>query len=223
MCVICIKEKGVEMPTKADIAAMWARNPDGAGYMFARGEAVEIRKGFAKLEDFQKAIEAENFGPADSVVLHFRISTQAGKRAAMTHPFPLSTELADMEALTCSTQVGVAHNGIIDRTADAQALRFSDTALFVTKYLSHLVKAEADLYDPALLEAVEALAPYNRFAFLLGNGDVATVGDFQKVGGLLYSNLLHNPAYAWENWKRQRWAGWQELPKNTAKNGKNWR
>ena len=58
---------------------------DGAGYMYARDGKVTIHKGFMNIEDFLTAVHAEQFTPQDSVVYHFRISTQTGVNAPMTH------------------------------------------------------------------------------------------------------------------------------------------
>ena len=90
MCIICVSKSGVRQPGEAAIRAMFNRNPHGAGYMFARDGWVTIHKGFMDLDDYLQAIRAEHFTASDSVVYHFRISTQAGVSLAMTHPFLLS-------------------------------------------------------------------------------------------------------------------------------------
>lgn len=92
MCIICVSKSGVQQPTDSTIRAMFRRNPHGAGYMYARDGKVTIHKGFMNIEDFLSAVHTERFTPQDSVVYHFRISTQAGVNAAMTHPFPLSNQ-----------------------------------------------------------------------------------------------------------------------------------
>ena len=85
MCVICASPKGVRQPTRSEIKAMFLRNPDGAGYMVARDGSVTIHKGFMNLDEFLNALKAEHFTAKDSVVYHFRISTQAGINPGMTH------------------------------------------------------------------------------------------------------------------------------------------
>ena len=91
MCIICVSKSGVRQPSDITLRAMFRRNPHGAGYMYARDGKVTIHKGFMNIEDFLAAVHTERFTPQDSVVYHFRISTQAGVNAAMTHPFPLCT------------------------------------------------------------------------------------------------------------------------------------
>ena len=85
MCIICVSRSGVRQPGEAAIRAMFLNNPHGAGYMVARGGRVEIHKGFMNLGDYLRAIRAECFTLQDSVVYHFRISTQAGVGPEMTH------------------------------------------------------------------------------------------------------------------------------------------
>ena len=99
MCVICASPKGVRQPNRSEIKAMFLRNPDGAGYMVARDGKVTIHKGFMNLDEFLNALKAEHFTAKDSVVYHFRISTQAGINPSMTHPFPLSNQREVMKAL----------------------------------------------------------------------------------------------------------------------------
>lgn len=65
-------------------------NPHGAGYMFARHAIVTISRGYMDLDEFLNVLRKEHFTKWDSVVYHFRISTQAGVSLAMTHPFLLS-------------------------------------------------------------------------------------------------------------------------------------
>ena len=113
MCIICVSKSGEQQPADTTLRAMFRRNPHGAGYMYARDGKVTIHKGFMNIEDFLSAVHAERFTPQDSVVYHFRISTQAGVNAAMTHPFPLSNQPRMMRALDLTCRCGIAHNGVM--------------------------------------------------------------------------------------------------------------
>ena len=92
MCIICASPAGVKQPNVNTLRTMFYRNPHGAGYMFARDGKVTIHKGFMDFDSFLGAVRSEHFTKADSVVYHFRISTQAGVNPEMTHPFPLSNQ-----------------------------------------------------------------------------------------------------------------------------------
>ena len=187
MCIICVSRSGVRQPGEATIRAMFLNNPHGAGYMFARDGRVEIRKGFMRLDEYLRAIREERFTAADSVVYHFRISTQAGVNPEMTHPFPLSNQPGRLRRLDQSCRIGVAHNGIIRLTSDPDNEHYSDTAIFITGYLSHIIRRRADLRDQRKLNTIYQLAQ-SKFAIMDGGGYVATVGAFIHERGLLFSN-----------------------------------
>jgi predicted glutamine amidotransferase len=192
MCVICLSKKGVRQPNKNEIRDMWDTNPHGAGYMFVRNGNVEIRKGFMTLKDFMRSVQAENFTDDDVVVYHFRISTQAGVTPEMTHPFPLSPDLADMKLLECTCSVGIAHNGII-RLTSTKDKEYSDTALFITEYLPMLIRDTQDITDKRVKKTIKALA-LSKLVLLNGEGDVAVIGDFWADGdGLMFSNRNFMP------------------------------
>ena len=206
MCVICVKRKGVRMPTVEEMKAMWDRNHDGAGFMYARKGRLYIQKGFMSLDELMQALDAAAITEKDPLVLHFRISTQGGINPQMCHPFPVSDKYEDMEALTPQADVAVAHNGVIQRTTAAGS-RFSDTALFVARYVSAIIRKPDDIKVKALMEAIEALASIpNKFAFMNNRGAIAIVGHLSTVDGLMYSNLYHDSDYiskckSWGFWR----------------------
>ena len=192
MCIICVSKPGVRQPDENTIRTMFYRNPHGAGYMFARDGRVEIRKGFMRLDEYLRAIRKECFTPQDSVVYHFRISTQAGVNPEMTHPFPMSTRPERMRQLDLSCRCGVAHNGVIRLTSDPNNERYSDTAIFITDYLSHIIRRRADLRDQRVLDSIFQIAQ-SKFAIMDGGGYIATVGKFIDERGLLFSNASYLP------------------------------
>lgn len=171
---------------------MFLNNPHGAGYMFARDGWVTIHKGFMDLDDYLRAIREEHFTVSDNVVYHFRISTQAGVSPEMTHPFPLSNRPARLRKLDLRCRVGVAHNGVIPLTSDPSNERYSDTAIFITDYLSHIIRRRADLRDQRVLDSIFQIAQ-SRFAIMDGGGYIATVGKFIDERGLLFSNASYLP------------------------------
>ena len=187
MCVICVSPENVKQPDTRTIATMFSHNPHGAGYMYARDGKVHIRKGFMKLSALLNALEDERFTEADPVVYHFRISTQAGVNPEMTHPFPLSNRPAHMKALGVDCRCGVAHNGIIELTSDYTNREYSDTAIFITDYLTKIIRRPSDLRDPRQLELIYKLAR-SKFAIMDGKGYIATVGEFLNADRLLFSN-----------------------------------
>ncbi len=190
MCIICVSPKGIRQPSKTLLRNMFYRNPHGAGYMFARDGVVHIHKGFMDFNDFCTAVKSEHFTVKDSVVYHFRISTQAGINPPMTHPFPLSNRRAHMKALDIDCPVGVAHNGIIRMTTDPTNREYSDTAIFIADYLSDIIRSQADLRNQRVLDLIFRLAK-SKFAIMDKDGYVATVGEFINEHGLLFSNTSY--------------------------------
>ena len=187
MCIICVSPARTRQPSISQIKTMFMNNPHGAGYMFAREGRVHIHKGFMDIDSFLSAVKAERFTAKDSVVYHFRISTQAGVNPEMTHPFPLSNRLPIMKALDVECPCGVAHNGIIRLTSDTSQREYSDTALFITRYMAQMVHGLDDLKDAQLLNRIERLAG-SKLAIMDGSGYIATIGHFINERGLLFSN-----------------------------------
>lgn len=190
MCIIAVSRKGVRQPSLDQLRNMYTNNPDGAGYMFARDGKVYIHKGFMTWDDFARNIKREQFTAKDPVVYHFRISTQAGVNPQMTHPFPLTTRREDCEMLDLNCDVGIAHNGIIRMTSDIKETRFSDTAIFITDYMTKLIKSCDDLTDQAILTMIDYMTN-SKWAILDKFGDISIVGQFTNVKGLLFSNSTY--------------------------------
>ena len=190
MCIIAVSKSGVKQPRLDTIRTMFRNNPHGAGYMYARDGKVIITKGFMDEESFIAALKSEHFTAKDSVVYHFRISTQAGINPSMTHPFPLSNQREVMKALDVHCGCGIAHNGIIRLTSDPNEKEYSDTAIFIADYLSQIIAGPSDLHDPEVLDVIRCLIG-SKMAILDASGYIATVGEFFNDHGLLFSNLYH--------------------------------
>lgn len=195
MCIICVSRAGVRQPSEKQIRTMFRRNPHGAGYMYARNSIVTIHKGFMDIDSYLAALRSEHFTLRDSVVYHFRISTQAGVEPEMTQPFPLSHRRNMMRELDLDCPCGIAHNGSIHLTSDPSNDIYSDTALFVTDYLADMLHKSSDLHDRDLLNHIYEMAQ-SKFAVMDGNGYIATVGEFINERGLLFSNGSYNESGA---------------------------
>ena len=194
MCVIAISPKGTKQPTMEQLRNCFENNPHGAGYMYARKGIVHIHKGFMTWEDFERAVRNEHFTDEDPVVYHFRITTQAGVKPSMTHPFPLTPNIAQCEALDVEMKngIGLAHNGIIRMTTNYKETRYSDTALFIAQYMTKLLRKRSDADSMAILTMIENLTN-SRWAILTSDGEIRTVGHFIATKGLLFSNDSYLP------------------------------
>ena len=72
--------------------------------------------------------------------------------------------------------------------------RYSDTALFITKYMSRILRSPDDLRNQEVLDKIYRLAE-SKFAILDGSGYIATVGNFIEENGILYSNTSYLPKW----------------------------
>ena len=194
MCVIVASPKGVRQPTKEQLRNCFRNNPHGAGYMFARDGRVIIHKGFMEFNEFMQAVDNEHLKASDAVVYHFRISTQGGIIPELTHPFPLAKDYKELEKLDSSCEIGLAHNGIIRLTSGTSQF-YSDTEIFITQFMTRLIRNHDDVASPAVKTMIATLTN-SKWAILDGlTEEIVTVGKFENVGGRLFSNngYLKNP------------------------------
>lgn len=195
MCIIAIKDKGVELPNRRQLKMCWDNNPDGAGYMFPSNEQVVIKKGFMDFHAFYKSIvyDYKRYGKDTPFIMHFRISTQGGVNKQCCHPFPLSRDMEDLKKLNTRADIGIAHNGIIDLTSEywghRNTVTYSDTMKFITDYLTLIIKDKYFYLDDDTMKLIYKLAE-SRLAIMDGDGHISIVGDFitDKETGMVYSN-----------------------------------
>ena len=140
MCVIAYKPLNVDFMKKSILEECFRNNPDGSGFMFAVNGKVHIRKGFMTFTEFWNALETERkkYGDIIPYVMHFRISTQAGVNQKCCHPYPLSSDMENLKKLSTTSNIGIAHNGIIKLTSDG-AKDYNDTMKFITDYATLLI------------------------------------------------------------------------------------
>lgn len=192
MCIIVYKPKNTEMPFKKTLRTCFENNPDGAGFMYAYQGKVHIEKGFDTFGKFWNALRVHrDIFAAVPFVLHFRISTQAGTRMDCTHPFPLSKQMDDLRKLETKTNIGIAHNGIIDLTSSwSKKIDYSDTMKFITDYMSLIVNDESYYKDRGKVELLKKLAD-SKLAILDRYGHCELIGSFTEKEGIYYSNYTY--------------------------------
>lgn len=214
MCIIAIKRKGIELPKEEIFENCFSNNSDGAGFMYNMDGKVVIKKGFMTYKAFKDALNEALEEIKDVVntgmVFHFRITTQGGTRAENCHPFPISNKEYDLQATHLTTNIGVAHNGIIDLTSGnsygtydytlkkyvKKDTHLSDTQLFIRDYLFYIYGLNKKFYkSKAGLALVEKLID-SKMCFLDASGDIRTVGAFNEKDGMLYSNYTYSYNYS---------------------------
>lgn len=189
MCIIVYKPAGVNFPNNEIIENCFNRNSHGAGFMFPASDGVHIHKGFMSLKDFTDGIKPYKYLKDTPIVMHFRISTHAGVIPEMTQPFPVTQKTKKLKSLDSVSQIGVAHNGIISMTNDAKEI--SDTALFVKRYMSFLIKDAGYYKNPRIPEMIEAMIG-SKMAILSADGHCELLGSgWTESEGIWYSNSTY--------------------------------
>lgn len=200
------------MPNKKTLKKCWENNRDGAGYMFPSEDNVVIKKGFMKWDEFYKSLMADlkRYGEFTPFVLHFRIQTQGGVNKECTHPFPLSDNMEHLKKLRVKTDIGVAHNGIIDLTTVGYKTQvtYSDTMKFITDYLSLIIQDRTYHNNPDTLLLIERLID-SKMAIMDGSGHTELIGEFIKDDGCYYSNGYYKES-------RYKWAKTTTQPTTTT-------
>jgi hypothetical protein len=209
MCIIAAKPAGVPMPSRDIIDNMWYNNPDGAGIMWADKRKVHIRKGFmthsALIEFLDKLKEDGVDLDSVPVVLHFRITTHGGTKPENCHPFPVSSQVGQLKKLFNSTDVAVAHNGIIH--IEPRNNTISDTMEYIMSQMAPLKQVCRAFYNNKYCLKLIENAIDSKMAILAADGTLVTIGTFTEDGGIRYSN----GTYDWEPIYARRRASWSAI------------
>lgn len=199
MCIAIGKLMGVDVPAESILANCWRNNPDGAGFAFALGGNVFIKKGYMTYDAFKSALDEvgskydlKNLG----MLFHFRIATHGARDGSMTHPFPLHTDEGALKKLEYTTDYAIIHNGIIDLTSykASKTNGLSDTALFVQRYLSKLASNPGWFDNKENIELIHDIID-SKMAILSGTGDIKFTEGFKEDNGVFYSNSSYNDNY----------------------------
>ncbi len=170
MCVICVKPKGVSLPSNKIIRAMYQANHDGCGFC----TPTKSYKGLS-LASFMS--EIAKVSKDEPCIMHFRLATHGSVKRDNCHPF------YDGE-----TGTWFAHNGVLnvrpkrDTTDSETAFR----EIFVPYIKQYGLNADETRYTIRQVLANTS----SKFAFLQGE-DLQLFGEYKQLanGGCWYSNL----------------------------------
>lgn len=183
MCIVIVKPEKEKLPSESILKNCFDSNPDGAGFMYAENGQVHISKGFMKLKTLYQAL-----GDIDlnlPFVIHFRIATAGGISQHNCHPFPLSDNVHSLKALNIHSDIGIAHNGIINIQEEA---KLSDTQTYI-KNILYPLRDQIDL-EP-FQNMISLSANSSKFAIMKNNGNIVLLGNFIKDNGIYYSNTSY--------------------------------
>lgn len=187
MCIICVKPSGMNMPDIQTIHTMWQGNSDGAGLAYWRlgDTAVTIDKGYMKLKKLKERLAELSLGKDDLAVLHFRYATHGATDAGNCHPFPLSSKIEALRAISGQFPCAIAHNGVFGGMPCHNVL--SDSQKFIAKILANSAIVD-NLDNPAIGALIEGYCGNSSKLAILKPGKLILVGEYDTDKGLLYSN-----------------------------------
>ena len=176
MCIIAYKPLNVAFPEERILKNCFDNNSDGAGFMYVYDNKVHIRKGFDTFKAFYNALNNTRNITGDNVpfVMHFRIATQ-GYKKTFTHPFPLSSNMDNLNKLKMNCNIGIAHNGIISLTSDGSH-NYSDTMKFISEYLTLIIQSFDYYKNERTKKLIEKLIGNSRLAILDKNNHCELLG-----------------------------------------------
>ena len=194
MCVIAFSPKGTNIPSKEQIRQMWSHNPDGAGYAYVNKKGkVVFKKGFMKLEDLLKELEAPERFKNTNFAIHFRIGTSGKNDQATCHPFPVSNSFGDLRKTEGEVDSVLFHNGILSEGGITSPLA-SDTQDFVVAMYPMFQKYNK---SKARDYFIEELITGSRLLVLFKNNAFKMYGKWLKDGDIWVSNLNYRHSYNW--------------------------
>jgi hypothetical protein len=203
MCVIAISEKGINPPTEQNLKDMFNYNDDGAGISYVLDGLVYTHKGLMSWADFsktyklvEKKLKTAGKTLADVPILyHFRIGTHGPNSEGLTHPFPISNNFMHLSATELSSDVVMAHNGIIHSVTPTPG--WSDTQQYISDIVFPLIKHDKYFYKSKHLQKLlENTIDSSKLAFLDTTENFTLIGDWKQsdepsLKGIKYSNLNH--------------------------------
>ena len=188
MCIIAIKNKGINLPSDKTLETMFKNNSDGAGFMYAVDNKVIIHKGFMTFRSFKLALDklSKQYDITDlPLVMHFRIATSGQVDGGTTHPFPLSGKRKNLRKQYIETDIGIVHNGIIPIKSPHN---MSDTMQYIAKQLTVYKRIQADFYTSEHWRKKIEKEIQSKMVFLDRTGEIYMIGDFVTDNGMIYSN-----------------------------------
>lgn len=188
MCIIAIKNKGINLPSEKTLETMFKNNSDGAGFMYEVDNKVIINKGFMTFRSFKSALDklSKQYDITElPLVMHFRIATSGQVDGGTTHPFPIFEKRKILRKQYIETDIGVAHNGIIPIKASHN---MSDTMQYIAKHLTVYKRIQSDFFTQEHWRRKIKNEIQSKMVLLDNSGEIYMIGDFVTDNGMVYSN-----------------------------------
>lgn len=208
MCLIIVKKIGKPMPTDAILSIAFDNNPDGFGMAYTEPDWAYVRiiKGAMSKKRMFKMIAQIPQPKKKCIVFHFRYATEGQVKPGNCHPFPLSNRDEDLDSLSITTPMAIAHNGMIWDTGEdwedidnddglavyswRMQVNQSDTQKYIKNYLWGM---GSSLFNRQVCKLIQAHSN-SKFIFL-SPAKFMILGDFYHKDELLFSNQSYLPGY----------------------------
>ena len=193
MCIIAIKNKGLQLPNEEILYTMFKNNPDGGGFAYSHNGQVVIKKGFMTFSEFYKALQTIPNIVNKNVVIHTRITTHGTTSKENCHPFPISDNISDLKNTSLFSDYAIFHNGIIKSIEADKKHDLSDTMTYIRDILYHKYTTDKNFMnnDRTIKEIKEEIG--SKMVILDNKGGYRVIGDFIEENGYLYSNYSYIP------------------------------
>lgn len=191
MCIVVIKNKGVDLPEYDVLKNCFQNNPDGSGFVINRSNKNYIYKGFFTFNGFYNAFQSMNPSKNDIIIFHFRIATHGKVNAYNCHPFPIQKNFKNMKKTFYITDSNVLiHNGKLD--IQIKNNKYSDSMHFAKKLYGFDYKKNKNIIE-FLIRPTQYNLKGNRIVIMNNYGNIEKFGTgWIQKNGIFYSNNSFN-------------------------------
>jgi len=185
VCIAIYKPAGAEVGRDV-LRRCWDKNPDGAGFMYAKDGELVVEKGFMRWKMFKKHWNRLGDGRKElPMVIHFRIATEGSVSPPNCHPFRLQ-----------GTDIGFVHNGVISSVNIPDTSDLTDSEMFGRAYLEQLSAITEggltidQLQEQWLKNMIDGVIGSSKLVFMDSSGKVAIVNKRlgEEAEGVWFSN-----------------------------------
>lgn len=191
MCVIIVKKRGVKAPECKILEKCELNNPHGVGIAYAKNGRVFIKKDFLGAKALDVFLK-KNITDDIPAMIHFRLATHGVIEKGQRHPFPVVKNYAHIVRERTTTDLALAHNGVI-RGYGNEA--YSDTIKFIVSVLSDSRVRNGIFTNAAVCSLIESAVTGDRLAFLNAAGEFVLLNSWTAENGLFYSNMHWNAVH----------------------------
>ena len=196
MCLIVGKPVGAPIPGRKKLKHYFNCHPDGFGVSFQYKGAVRTIKGAMTIKEMFKLLNTircliQPKKPEDiDMLLQWRRAITGSVSRKFCHPFPVVAEQEQLDSLDTSSELALAHNGVIwdyNKLSHPEISEdINDAQEFIKDFVVGLGQA---VFNPSVQKLIEAYTK-SKFALLSSEG-LYYIGDFIEENGCFYSNMYH--------------------------------